>query len=266
MSKTIRLLAILFAQIVILVGGARVSAQDSSAKSVETLAVLMAVEIKTKELEFPVKCSDGLIHGKQADAEAITRYAKLFVSEFSVYPPELIRAARLKRIVFCRDLDYDGQLRTAIPDFEHDTLYLDVCRAAEKTTYLRKVLHHEFYHLIDYRDDGLVYQDERWATLNSAPFRYGDGGRNAQNKSDTSTLTKAFPGFLNHYSTTGVEEDKAEVFANLIVSRPEVDARLRDDPVFARKVALMKSMMVTFCPQIDEVFWTKAAGQSRTAD
>ena len=53
----------------------------------------------------------------------------------------------------------------------------------------------------------------RWDALKPKDFKYGSGGKNAQDISTTSLLTEKYPGFLNHYSTTAVEEDKAEVLA-----------------------------------------------------
>ena len=47
-------------------------------------------------------------------------------------------------------------------------------------TYQRHAFHHEFFHIIDYRDDGQVYSDSRWARLNPQTFRYGDGGAKMQ--------------------------------------------------------------------------------------
>ncbi len=62
-------------------------------------------------------------------------------------------------VVRARELTFAGQRRNAIPDFEHDTLYLDVSRGAYSKSYFRKVIHHEFFHIIDYRDDGSLYND-----------------------------------------------------------------------------------------------------------
>ena len=109
-------------------------------------------------------------------------------------------------MVLCKELSFAGQRRNAIPDCEHETLYLDVSRGSYSKTYLRGVIHHEFFHIIDFRDDGSVYQDKRWKALNPEKFRYGSGGRTVQDLAKTSVLTDKYPGFLNHYSTTGVEE------------------------------------------------------------
>lgn len=221
------------------------------------------VPVVLKEPSFPVRISTGTIDGKEARRESVQDYGKLFAEEFSLYPVEFVRRTGLQRIVLCEELSFSGQLRTALPDFENHTLYLDVARGATNKTYMRTVLHHEFFHLVDYADDGEVYRDANWATLNPETFTYGTGGKNAQSNRDTSRLTDQYPGFLNHYSTTGVEEDKAEIFANLIVRAPYIQRVVKTDPILTRKVSRMKELLQNFSADLDESFWKKASKVSR---
>lgn len=219
------------------------------------------IEIVHRSPTFPVRTSHGNIHGVAASDKAVENYAKLFATEFSLYPPELVRKTRLKRVVFCAELDFAGQRRTAIPDFEHSTLYLDIERAADDRVYVLKVLHHEYYHVIDYADDRLVYEDREWSALNAPEFRYGEGGRSVQDQSDTSVLTDRYPGFLNHYSTTGVEEDKAELFANLMVDPEYVVRRMEHDPVLTSKVHRLKRTLEQYCDRVDTAFWERVTAK-----
>lgn len=224
----------------------------------EVVAKSYSLELVHRAPVFPVKTRYGEITGKAAEAMALDKYAGMFAAEFAIYPAEFVKKSKLKRVVFCADLAFAGQRRTAIPDFEHDTLYLDVARGSDKKYYRHKVLHHEFFHIIDLRDDGKLYQDERWVSLNPAGFKYGSGGKNAQNNSDTSVLTDKYPGFLNHYCTTGVEEDKAELFANMIVETEYIAKRVATDAVLKSKVERMKELMAKYCQEMTEEFWTKA--------
>lgn len=229
----------------------------------EKIARNYKIEIVTAAPRFPVKTTHGNIDGKSADRKTLESYAGLFAHEFKLYPLDLVKRSRLKRVVLCKELSFAGQRRNAIPDYEHDTLYLDVSRGSYNKPYLRKVIHHEFFHIIDYRDDGKVYQDKLWEALNLAKFKYGSGGRTAQNIQETSVLTEKFPGFLNHYSTTGVEEDKAEVFANLLVNPAYVEGRTKKDRVLKAKVERMKGLLLTFCADMNEEFWEKLRRMKR---
>jgi hypothetical protein len=251
--------------------GQRGFAQESKPAS-DYLADLAAlardykIEVISTDCKFPVQMTTGEIGGAIAEQAAVEAYAPLFLSEFHLYPPSLIEKVGLKKIVLCTDVAFAGQRRNAIPDFEHDVLYLDVLRGGYSKTYLRKVIHHEFFHMIDIRDDGKLYRDERWAALNGKDFQYGDGGRNAQSRSSTSHFTDAFPGFLNHYSTTGVEEDKAEIFANLIVDTAHVAKCAESDSVLKSKIAQLRALLLGFCPDMNDAFWQRAKEVKRPVE
>jgi hypothetical protein len=236
---------------------------DGERRALTEMARRDAIEIVTLDPQFPIATTYGKIAGRAAAGDEIDRYSVLFLREFSLYPPSLIKRCGLKRIVLCKELAFDGQLRGAIPDFEHDTLSLDVLRGGYDPLYLCKVLHHEFFHIIDYRDDGHVYEDKEWAALNPPGFKYGTGGKNAQHVASARELTEKFPGFLNYYATTGVEEDKAEVFANLIVDPAYVAKRAKADRVLGAKVHAIKNALAKFCPEVDAAFWSKAATVKR---
>src|SRR5262249_29172865 len=139
---------------------AQTEAPADSFVELEKLAKTYKIKVAHADLSFPVKTTHGTINGKDAGKKELQEYAGLFASEFALYPTELVRRSRLKRIVLCRGLSFAGQRRSAIPDYEHDVLYLDVSRGTDNKTYLRKVIHHEFFHIVDYRDDGSVYKDE----------------------------------------------------------------------------------------------------------
>ncbi|AMV31211.1 hypothetical protein VN12_03770 [Pirellula sp. SH-Sr6A] len=232
--------------------------EDRVASSLASITEKFGVPVVIRDPGFPVRISTGVIDGKESKPERAMQYASIFVPEFSRYPVEFVRRTGLKRIVLCEALSFSGQLRTALPDFENQTLYLDIARGANNTVYARTVIHHEFFHLVDYADDGNVYRDEEWASLNPSSFRYGDGGKNAQSNRNTSVLTNRYPGFLNHYSTTGVEEDKAEIFANLIIRPAYLETAVQTDPLLASKVTRMKRLLSRFSKDLDESFWTAA--------
>ena len=230
------------------------------------LAARYEIEVIARDPGFPVRASYGAIAGRAAARESLDSYAGLFAVEFGRYPVELVRRAKVRRVVLCDDLTFAGQRRNAVPDWEHDTLYLDISRGAYNQPYLRKVIHHEFFHLVDFHDDGVIYRDPAWAALNAATFRYGAGGRTQQEVGPTSVLSDKVPGFLNHYSTLGVEEDKAELFANLMVDPAHVAARAGADPILAAKAARLKDLLARFAPAVDAAFWDEARRNERDGE
>lgn len=173
--------------------------------------------------------------------------------EFTSYPSTLFERAGCARIVLCTKLAYAGQLRAAIPDWEHNTLYIDTQRGAKSRGYPEHVLHHEFFHLIDHADDGDVYSDPTWSALNPMGFRYGNGGVNAQTTRNTGALTDSIPGFLTHYATTGVEEDKAELFAFSITHKDYIATRVHTDITLAAKHLHLQAILKTLCPEAKDL-------------
>ncbi len=235
------------------------AALGDPAAGLAALAREYGLEIVAERPRFPVRTTHGLIEGQPASPEEVAAYAPTLQAEWRRYPPALVRRTRLRGIVLCRELSFAGQKRTAIPGFEDDTLYLDVTRGRHAPAYVRKVIHHEYFHLIDLRDDGELYRDEAWTRLNPPGFRYGSGGRNAQDD-PTVSLPLETPGFLNRYAMTGVEEDKAELFAHLMVEPGVVARRARGDSVLRAKVRRLKALLAAFCPAVDRGFWKGREG------
>jgi hypothetical protein len=216
------------------------------------------LDLVTHAPGFPVATKHGPIDGAAADPADLESYTALFACEWSLYPPELVRRTGLKRVVFCKNLHFNGQRRTAIPDFEHDALYFDVTRGRHDDQYVRRVIHHEFFHVVDLKDDGKLYADERWANLNPPGFRYGPGGARLQDDPTVTTTGKDVPGFVNRYAASGVEEDKAELFSHLLVEPETVAARAEKDKYVRAKVERMKELMAAFSTAAGAEFWDAA--------
>lgn len=208
---------------------------------------------------------DGIAWKVAAEPD-VKSYRAVLDAEWAVYPPELLAATKLKRIILCVGLAYGGQLRAAIPDFDHDDLYLDVLRGRYNETYVRKVIHHEFFHIIDLRDDGKLYSDPDWAALNPPGFKYGAGGSKVQNDSTVGVLNGELQGFLDKYAMAGVEEDKAEMFSAMVVTPNVVEERAEKDGVIRAKAARIKELLRKFCAKVDDNFWKAAAAVKRVKD
>lgn len=217
-----------------------------------------SVDVTLQDCEIDVPISGGRITAAAASTTG-QRYQQLMIREFRIYPRAFLKASQLKRIVICSKLAFNGQLRAAIPDFARNTLYLDDSRGSESGNYQRAVIHHEFFHIVDYRDDGIVYDDAHWKTLNPKDFEYGKGGSRLQEDSSQAGFRKPTNGFLTKYSLAGVEEDKAELFAHLIVSQKIVASAVESDVLLDQKVSTLKALTRRFCAELDGSFWAKVA-------
>jgi hypothetical protein len=134
------------------------------------------------------------------------------------------------------------------PQFRHST-------PKESPAYQRSVIHHEFFHMMDERM-GVMRKDPAWAALNPPSFKYGSGGAKMRTNG-VGDLNSDIPGFITKYGTSAIEEDKAELYAHLIIDPVFVANEAKSDPVLTKKIALLKSRMAKYHPTFSAKFWPK---------
>jgi len=183
--------------------------------------------------------------GNKKDYKDLLKYLLIFKEEFEKYSQQYIKKTGLRSVVFCKELAYLGQERAALPDAFKETLFYDFLLGSYNPTYQRHVVHHEFYHMIEeqfFKD--FYYKDPIWSSFNSNEHKYGDGG-STQRGSDQYPITHPKEGFINLYSTSGLEEDKAEVYAILWVEdeKKQVFEWLEEDKILKRKINYMQEFI-----------------------
>jgi len=177
--------------------------------------------------------------GKRPPTPLLESMRRLTVNEIARYPRPLVKLAGLKRVVILRGITLDGASRGTTYSTEQGTLYVDVDDLyTGGQEYMRQVIHHETFHMLD-TFAGTVEADPVWNALNRKGFKYGKGGESMQDDPSAGVYTLKYPGFLNRYSTSGQEEDKAEVFSTAITVPGYMLQRSRKDPVLAKKLRLM---------------------------
>lgn len=214
-------------------------------------------EVKIEQIAAPLdwKGKGYSITAKPPTADQMAKYGPLFQKEWSLYPASYVKKAVVHRIVFGIELAVDGQLRAAVPAFDGDTMYYDPERGSLNPSYQRSVIHHEFFHMVDWRMKRLN-PDAQWEKLNLTGFKYGSGGAKMQT-GNVGALTDQIPGFLTQYGTAAVEEDKAELFAHMIVDPEFVKERSDKDPVIKAKIGLLRDRLAKFDPAMGDEFWKK---------
>lgn len=151
-----------------------------------------------------------------ANKISLNLYLPFLLFELSLYPKSFIQKSNLQSITLVEEAyvitDLYNQYRAAIPEYYlKDTLYYSVRERNLK--YILNVIHHELFHFIDFKFNK-TFEDKNWSLLNTKDFKYGKGGHTER---EFKTLDKnKIKGFLNFYSTTAVEEDKAEIFSELL--------------------------------------------------
>ncbi|MEM7181421.1 MAG: hypothetical protein AAF518_10950 [Spirochaetota bacterium] len=196
----------------------------------------------------------------KTDEPRLYSYLQLFAKEFSKYPKSFIVRTGLEKIIVVKDLQIYGQLRAAIPDFYRENLLLDFLNSTGYAIYQKHVIHHEYYHMIEEQFNQSPYwQDPSWNRLNPSGTRYGAGGVTVQNQINMYTYSHPRLGFVNLYSLSGLEEDKAEIFASLFV-REEwqlVQKWQKTDRVLFAKVRYMQEFLREIDTSFTREYWAR---------
>ncbi|MBI1333663.1 MAG: hypothetical protein GC165_12380 [Armatimonadetes bacterium] len=213
----------------------------------------LAVSIDVRSAPFSDAGKDYKVNGDQATDAAMAKYVPLFVTEWSRYTADVMRKAKVTKIVFCEKLALGQQIRAAVPAYGLDAMYYDPALGAYSPSYQKSVIHHEFFHMMDYQM-GRSEVDREWVAMNPPEFQYGSGGAKMRT-SGVGNLTKEIPGFITMYGTSAMEEDKAELYAHLIVDPKFVLDQAKTDAVLASKIALLKKRLFAFDSLFGQKFW-----------
>jgi hypothetical protein len=215
------------------------------------------IEFVADGAKFSADTAFGRIEGMGAGRDNIDLFLYMFRKEFGKYPPELLRLSGLKRIVFCSDLLRNGGRRSGIAVSDIATIYLNVRSGIFSERFRRKLMHHEFFHMVDFASFGFE-QDTEWAALNPPGSGYNEALATAAGHGPSSDVTHPAPGFLTRYSLANAREDKAELFSNLMFNDLTAREFIKRDGALTQKVALLKARLKAFCPQLDDGFWARA--------
>jgi len=197
----------------------------------------------------------------------VARIAPHIGRELGQYPDGFLQRAGISSVVLVRDLfvEEDGGGRPAAAYIFGDRLALDVPfaqRAVDGGTRVRFV-HHLIWHWLD-QQAGTMWTDPEWEALNPPDFEYGVISRGGvhETRANSGTLTTEFPGFLNLYSTGNLPDDKAEVFAYLMVIHSWLEDRAGDDEYLAAKVESIKARLAALDAGFDDAFWARLDAES----
>lgn len=218
---------------------------------IERLRAKQGVELLAATRPFALTLASGTLSGSRPPAElGLNAIADVVATELERYPSSFLRSIHFRRVLLCSRLREGARKIPSLPNFE-ETLVLE---ASSSSDFLRRLVHHEVFHFADFAEDEQVLRDAEWERLNDHFFVYGDGGRNMR-APDASRFRDDLPGFVTAYSTSGLEEDKAEIFAFLMTEPSRMVQVAERDPIVAAKVRRLKATLARRFAIIDDRFW-----------
>ncbi len=204
---------------------------------------IRGIRILHAEKPFDLELGNGPIHAEVPKDEWRVPAERLLERELGRYPARFLRNIKVAGIVLMQDLHEGSQSIPSLPNVG-GLLLLDV-HSVESD--LVRVLHHELWHFADMTDDGRVSPDPSWEKLNPESFVYGSGGRSLRSSWAAKPATD-LPGFVSAYATSGVEEDKAEVFAFVLARHDILVKQMENDRVLQTKVQKLRTRVAELDP------------------
>ena len=211
---------------------ARVNEVHTPAR-LQEIGTKYAIKIVVSHDPFLVTTRGREIRGEAPSQPQVDAYAPLLAFKLSLYPVQLVQRSRLRCVVLCCNLASSGEIVTGTTDIEHETCFFDVRHLDAFAPFkaearCREAIHHELFHLIDWRDDGQLDRDDDWVALNPSGFVYGAASSNVYDVPMASLFGDSPRGFRTRYSTKALPEDKAEIFANMMLDLEFVESRVRN--------------------------------------
>jgi hypothetical protein len=190
---------------------------------------------------------------QESDYEELAKYVELFRKEFFKYPKAFVENTKLKKVAMVKNLINQGVPVASMPDYYQENLYMDIYIGNYDKVYQRHVIHHEYYHMIEQQFHGTsYYKDPQWAKFNDPSFQYGSGGINSR-ESSVQVVNHPREGFISGYAMSGLEEDKAELFATLMTTEEEDMIRkwAETDEILKNKIALLTDFLKDYNLDLD---------------
>lgn len=167
---------------------------------------------------------------------------KIVKEELLKYSAANLAKIGLKKIYLVHHLRVDGTFRSGMPDGQfEDALYFDIDSkyfTSENGEYMRRTLHHELRHLADYNMHKTYRpQDVNWLNCNPKTTVYGNGGASMYADAAYAHAVHPKAGFVTGYATSGIDEDRAEVYAYYMTSLSNLNKTSQGDSYLNCKIA-----------------------------
>jgi hypothetical protein len=207
-----------------------------------------------------------VIESRSGDAQAAALYLRAYMEEFSKYPRSFLRKVNVEWVVFVKGLRVEGEPRSAtyLRSYAPTTMaprggmVYDVQQGATNRAYVRRGIHHEFFHFIDFGVQSGGNEDADWLAMNPRGFQYTGNVANFSRRPE-----HPVPGIITAYSAKSSWEDRAELFSALMDE--ETYPRLREitaaDPVVRRKIRYLVRFLERIDPAMGTSYFRKRLGE-----
>ncbi len=173
---------------------------------------------------------------------------KIVSQELSKYTAANFATLGLKKVYLVKSLYVDGTFRSGMPEAQfEDAIYLDIDTkyfTSESGKYMRRTIHHEIRHLADYNQYRTYKpQDSKWLQCNPAQNSYLNSVASMYANPAYAHAEHPSAGFISGYATSGIDEDRAEVYAYYMTDRAYLYKTAIEDASLSCKVAQTETLI-----------------------
>jgi len=183
-------------------------------------------------------------------------FLKILEEELGRYPSRFFEFSQLQQIYLVEKCFHHDRPMEGLYNDRDRVILLEIARGSNPIRQ-RHNIHHELFHMMERSVQRMVRLDEEeWSKLNKDHFVYGQPSRYKESESFSSPPRE---GFATVYSLTSPQEDRAEIYACLMVRSQNrlLSKWMGSDPILKQKVEYIKRFIVAYCPEMDERYWDR---------
>lgn len=193
-----------------------------------------------------------------ADLALVKTMAIYYAQEFAKYPKGFVLASGLSTVNLSKTLLWDGVLFSGSTGGAYSSgqdIYESLPdTAASDADNWRRVIHHEFWHVVDGAFvQTMNTQEPAWRALNGSGYFYtSEGGTARTNQPDGHPI-----GFIDAYAQTSYAEDRAQIHSALM-AEPRYDQLkvwMSNDAALSSKVSMIKTMSAQVNSVMSGNYW-----------
>ena len=192
---------------------------------------------KKWDIDISQKFKSDAVTGKPVSGIFLVKDLQNFFECLEYLPENFVKRSGINKIVILDDLALKNEPAGGV--------------ACGNVMVLRKGFHkHVFYHELFHIFDDTVHTNKQWCNLNPKDFVYKGSSfyevelkkRDAKKVEKNSWLNKMMPHFVSEYAMSFEHEDRAEVFAAMVVEGKDFRKRTAKSAVMRKKMNMIMDM------------------------
>lgn len=186
----------------------------------------------------------------------LLRFLQILNQELDLYPDQFFQQQQLHHIVLLKKVFFSERPADGFYRAHKNAIFLNFLHKRSNVIAQRHTIHHEIFHMIEANQGTLSHQpDTTWQNYNSPDFQYGLNTIKSTSHNTTTSpfaMAREHPGFITPYAMLSAKEDKAEIFASLMVpiQNKLLHRWSQNDAILGKKTQHIKTLIHKLIPSM----------------